>query len=77
MTLIRDLIDIPERVQKGDYVLKLVEDDDWMPRHHPLRHVLGGKEPTGGLARAIVVGRVHVERHEAAAGPKTRPPAPA
>ena len=26
MTLIRDLIDIPERVQKGDYVLKLVED---------------------------------------------------
>ena len=26
MTLIKDLIDIPERVQKGDYVLKLVED---------------------------------------------------
>ena len=26
MTLIRDLIDIPERVQKGDFVLKLVED---------------------------------------------------
>ena len=25
-TLIKDLIDIPERVQKGDYVLKLVED---------------------------------------------------
>ena len=26
MTLIKELIDIPERVQKGDYVLKLVED---------------------------------------------------
>ncbi len=26
MTLIKDLIDIPERVQKGDFVLKLVED---------------------------------------------------
>jgi len=26
MTLIKEIIDIPERVQKGDYVLKLVED---------------------------------------------------
>lgn len=26
MTLIKELIDIPERVQKGDYVLRLVED---------------------------------------------------
>src|SRR5437868_7673496 len=26
MTLIKDLIDVPEHVQKGDYDLKLVED---------------------------------------------------
>jgi len=26
MTLIKDLIDIPERVQKGDFVLRLAED---------------------------------------------------
>ena len=26
MTLIKDLIEIPERVQKGDYVLRLAED---------------------------------------------------
>ena len=26
MTLIKDLIDIPDRVQKGDFVLRLSED---------------------------------------------------
>ena len=26
MTLIKELIEIPERVQKGDFVLRLVED---------------------------------------------------